>query len=219
VRVPTNTGRVAGFDSGGLVEGPDLPNADDHSGFERGAANSCDGGADCACRCCTIRSSCCSKVSRAVDAQRPAGDVGVQKAIVDEKRVVGVGARQPLQPEQRLLRQTQSDVIDARLTDLRCRRHRDTQRRARRSRTLTPWRRGEFVHVRQWTAEGRDPRTGVPGASTVPAPGVRDRGSAPSSDLTDIPGRFSMQWSMSAMRVASLYVATRAPVSKIATTR
>lgn len=32
-------------------------------------------------------------------------------------------------------------------------------------------------------------------------------------------GRFSMQWSISAIRVASLYVATRAPVSRMATTR
>ncbi|WP_234792555.1 hypothetical protein [Mycolicibacterium fortuitum] len=40
------------------------------------------------------------------------GDVGVQKAVVVEKRVVGIGTSQTLQLVQRLLRQAQADVID-----------------------------------------------------------------------------------------------------------
>lgn len=40
------------------------------------------------------------------------GDLGVQKAVVVEKRVVGIGTSQTLQLVQRLLRQAQADVID-----------------------------------------------------------------------------------------------------------
>ena len=129
--------------------------------------------------------------------------------------------REPLQPMKWLPGQTQRDFVDRRGIGGRCPRRSDVTETPGASPSAAARNALAASRIRAATAStaaahGR--RTAAPDASRSRARGGRGRVSAPSKRSAGSSGGFSMHWSISAINVASLYVAVQ-PVSRIATTR